>query len=273
MLLCSSLKASEPLLRIHLWKPSSEMHWPWEGTFCVLFPAPCSSSVQFPKMPLQSTHVAASTVRISSASWLSSHETQACKAPLVPPLFFFFNSTQKQQQRKKSSSSVGRWGRGAREQREKKMRETLLSPLLFDQSLVYSINGLVSLCRCQRSSSTLLSFKVLRLVTLPAFILSAAPILFTLIPKWVVSLLCGKWSTSEAKRGRIFIEHFVMKESEFWQKINETSKLTLYQFLVWAWTAFSYQSDCTCCWILNLLHVMLATSINTFSPKYKSTIL
>lgn len=167
------------------------MHRLWEGDlFCILFPARCSSSVQFPKMPLQSTHDAASTVRISTASLRSSHETQAHEAPLFP-LFFLMAHRSSSTGIKAAPLEDVEVGEVV-EQKEEKMRETLLSSLWFDQSLVYSINGLVSLCRCQRSSSTLLSFKVLRWVTLPAFILSAAPILFTLILKWVVSVLCGK---------------------------------------------------------------------------------
>lgn len=103
VLLCSSPKAWEPPYRTHLWKPSSEMHWLWEGNrFCF----PCSSSVQFPKMPLQSTHDAASTYQLRA-------NCQVTRPRLIKHHFshFFFFVAHGSRGRK---ASVGRWGRGAR---------------------------------------------------------------------------------------------------------------------------------------------------------------
>lgn len=59
------------------------------------------------------------------------------------------------------------------------MRETL-----------YSINALCLSAGASIPPPHCYLLKVLQLVTRPAFILSAAPILFTLILKWVSSVLC-----------------------------------------------------------------------------------
>lgn len=113
MLPCSSLKASDLSYQIQiLWKPSSEMHRLWEGNlFCILFPARCSSSVQFPKMPLHAVYAWCCFQRAHLNCKLTVKSWDAGSWSSTFPTFFF-NGTQKQQQRKKSSSAWGRWGWG-----------------------------------------------------------------------------------------------------------------------------------------------------------------